>query len=91
MIDATRQTIGLVLWHLAAERRGAGDRRECYPLGIALKSCMGSGAKMTEMNNAPKTLRMSSLIRFYERAEHRDERNTNRANGPCHIQGLSKH
>jgi len=39
----------------------------------------------------PKALRMISLIRFYERAEHRDERNTNRANGTCHIQGLSKH
>jgi hypothetical protein len=48
---------------------------------------MGSGAKMTEMNNGPKALRMSKLIGFYGRTEHKDERNTNRVNRQCSIHG----
>ncbi len=46
---------------------------------------------MTEINNGPEALRMSKLIGFYGRTGHKDERSANRANGPCHIQGLSKH
>jgi hypothetical protein len=45
---------------------------------------------MTEMNNGPKALRMSELVGFYGRTEHKDERNTNRSNGPCPIRGHLK-
>jgi hypothetical protein len=48
---------------------------------------MGSGAKMTEINNGPEALRMSKLIGFYGRTEHKDERNTNRVNRQCSIHG----
>jgi hypothetical protein len=46
IINAKRKTIGLVLRHLAAERRPIGNYRQSYPVGIALM-----GRQRTSLND----------------------------------------